>query len=170
MSDLTRAAAEDFLYYEAELIDSWRLREWAACFRDDGRYVVPTLDADPDTAMDLDPFTVLCIIADDRHLINARVERLENIRAHAENPRSRVLHNITNVRVSETRGDIVRVLSNLVVYRWRHELLDTYVGRCMHRLAIEDSGAGVKGMAIVERRVVLELESLDPVGPLSFIL
>lgn len=170
MPELTRGAVEDFLYYEAELIDDWRLREWAACFRDDGRYIVPTLDADPATAFDVDPLEVLCLIADDRHLIDARIDRLENIRAHAENPRSRVSHAITNVRVGKQADGVLRVLSNVTVHRWRQDRLDTYVGRCLHHLAVDDGNASPPGLSIVERRVVLDLESLDPVGPLSFIL
>ncbi len=174
MPELTRPVVEDFLYHEAELIDSWRLREWAACFREDGQYIVPTLDADPETAMDLDPFAMLCLIADDRGLIDARVDRLENIRAHAESPRSRVTHVVANVRVAASDGDIVDVLSNLIVHRWRHDRLDTYVGRCRHRLAVRDGASRspdpAVDLCIVERRVVLDLESLDPVGPLSFIL
>ena len=172
MPEVTRPVVEDFLYHEAELIDSWRLREWAACFREDGQYIVPTLDADPEKAMDLDPFAVLCLIADDRGLINARVDRLENIRAHAESPHSRVTHSISNVRLrdSDSDGDVVDVLSNLIVHRWRHDRPDTYVGRCRHRLAVQDGGPNSPTFSIVERRVVLDLESLDPVGPLSFIL
>ena len=32
MSLPTRAAIEDFLFHEAELLDSWRLAEWAELF------------------------------------------------------------------------------------------------------------------------------------------
>ena len=39
-----REEVEDFLYQEAELLDEWRLDEWAALFTEDARYVVPTTD------------------------------------------------------------------------------------------------------------------------------
>ena len=40
MSELlqSRAAIEEFLYREAELLDDWRLPEWADLFTDDARY------------------------------------------------------------------------------------------------------------------------------------
>jgi p-cumate 2,3-dioxygenase beta subunit len=170
MSDLTRADVEDFLYHEAELIDTWQLRAWAACFHPDGRYVVPTLDVSPEAGMDTDPDLSLCLIADDRGLVDARVERLENIRAHAENPRSRVNHSVTNVRVAERAGGVVEARSNLVVHRWRHNRLDTFVGAARHRLMPVDHGPQPHWFSILERRIVLDIESIDPMGPLSFIL
>ena len=170
MADVLRSEVEDFLYHEAELIDAWRLREWAAVFHDDGQYVVPTLDIEPEVALDIDPYATLCLIADDRHLIDARVDRLENIRAHAENPRSRVNHAITNVRVEPLVDGVLEVRSNLTVHRWRHDRLDTFVGLCRHRLVPGDSDYRHPQFMILERRVVLDMESIDPMGPISFIL
>lgn len=170
MADQTRADVEDFLFHEAELIDSWRLRDWAALFHEKGRYVVPTLDVETETGMDLDPDLSLCLIADDRGLITARVDRLENIRAHAENPRSRVNHAVTNVRLGELDSGVLQVRSNLVVHRWRHNRLDTFVGVCRHRLVPVDGTDRPRWFDILERRVVLDIESIDPMGPLSFIL
>ena len=169
--DFKRVDVEDFLYYEAELMDGWRLREWAACFHADGRYIVPTLDVEPEVGLNLDPYTSLCLIADDRGLIDARVDRLENIRAHAENPRSRVNHAIANVRVGAFVDGVLEVKSNVVVHRWRHDKLDTFVGLCRHRLVpIGPSEGRDPWFSILERRVVLDIESIDPMGPLSFIL
>ena len=42
---LSREAAETFLFNEAELIDTWRLAEWAELFTADGEYLIPPLDA-----------------------------------------------------------------------------------------------------------------------------
>jgi p-cumate 2,3-dioxygenase beta subunit len=171
MADIKRADVEDFLYHEAELIDAWKLREWAACFHDQGSYIVPTLDIDPEVAVDVDPNVSLCLIADDRGLIDARVDRLENIRAHAENPRSRVNHSIANVRLGPVTDGVLEVRSNLVVHRWRHERLDTFVGLCRHRLVpVDTDPQRAPWFRILERRVVLDIESIDPMGPLSFIL
>ena len=47
---ITRQEIMDFLYHEAELLDEWKLEEWAALFSDDGKYLIPPLgnpDADP---------------------------------------------------------------------------------------------------------------------------
>lgn len=50
----TRAEVEDFLYYEAQLLDAWKLEEWRDLFEEDGHYIVPSTDnPDGDLAMDL---------------------------------------------------------------------------------------------------------------------
>lgn len=164
-----RAAVEEFLYYEAALIDGWRLRDWVGCFDPEGCYVVPALDCEPDAAMQVDPYSVLCLIADDIVLVQARVERLENIRSHAEHPRSRVRHLVTNVRISWEGSDRVTAHSNLAIYRCRREKTDVYPGQCRHLLRWTGASSTADAFRILERRVVLDLESLDPVGPLSFI-
>src|SRR5258708_288736 len=57
--NLSRSEAEDFLYREAALLDSWRLMEWAELFTDDGEYLVPSTD-EPDG----DPASTLFLIYD----------------------------------------------------------------------------------------------------------
>ena len=37
---------ERFLFDEAELLDTWKLKEWEALFTDDGRYNIPPLNAE----------------------------------------------------------------------------------------------------------------------------
>ena len=71
-SVVTRAAVEDFLYHEADLLDNWKLEEWAALFTGDGQYWVPSTDAPPDA----DPRQTLFLIYDDRHRIGERAKRL----------------------------------------------------------------------------------------------
>jgi 3-phenylpropionate/cinnamic acid dioxygenase small subunit len=47
---LSRSAVEEFLYHEAELLDTWRLPEWSELFTDDARYDIASLDSeDPST-------------------------------------------------------------------------------------------------------------------------
>jgi p-cumate 2,3-dioxygenase subunit beta len=165
----SRQQVEELVFAESALIDAWRLDEWAACFSSDGRYIVPSLDTPPDEATDVDPNVSLCLIADDRALIDARVARLNNLRAHAENPRSRVRHFDSNVTVVAL-GEEILVESNLIISRWRRDRLDTYVGRCRHLLrGTAGPSTPLGAFEIVERRIILDLESLDPMGPLSFI-
>ena len=163
----SRRDVEDFLYYEAALLDDWRLREWVACFDPEGSYVVPALDCDPALAFDGDPTTMLCLVADDMHLIVARVDRLENVRAHAEHPRTRVRHLVANVRPEWTDEDRLEVLSNLAVHFSHHETDGFYVAKCRHRLRWAGGDGGPEAFKIVERRVVIEAAH---VGALSFIV
>ena len=40
---ITRQEVEEFLYHEADLLDEWKLVEWAALFSKDGTYSVPPI-------------------------------------------------------------------------------------------------------------------------------
>lgn len=172
MSDerVERRHVEEFLYHEAQLMDDWRLKEWLELFEPEGWYIVPSPDTAPEDAMTIDPYASVCLIADDRHLVEARIIRLESIRAHAESPRTRVTHHVTNVRIHDVDDDVVVVDSNIVVYRWRRGHLDIYPARCRQRLRRHAGEEPPTAFTIIERRVVLDPEALDPVGPISFIL
>src|ERR1700730_11907942 len=102
-ASLTRGQIEDFLYREAELLDSWRLDEWLLLFDPAAKYEVPCTDS-PDG----DPMTDLLLIDDNYERMHARVARLNNRRAHREYPHSRTNHQVFNVRFG-VDGDVVTV-------------------------------------------------------------
>ena len=70
---LSRAAAEDFLFHEADLLERWRLDDWHGLFLPDARYEIPALD-DPGG----DPRTSQFFVADDAELLAARITRLKS--------------------------------------------------------------------------------------------
>jgi p-cumate 2,3-dioxygenase beta subunit len=156
-----RSDVEEFLYHEAELLDSWRLDEWLALLTDDAIYEVP-----PNDRPDGDSGSTLFIIADDMDRIRARVKRLQSNDAHAEYPRSRTRRMIHNVQVAEDGDGAIRVSANFVVYRFRrNSATREYVGRYQYRLA----RAGNR-FRIAARRAVLDSEELGALGSISFIL
>jgi len=157
---ISREQIEDFLYYEAALLDEWRLDEWLELLTEDASYYVPSTDV-PDG----DHRTALFLIADDALRLHSRVRQLMGKSAHAETPRSRTRRLISNVRIREVAGETLRVTANFVVYRMRYELVDTYVGRYEYTLVQRD---GV--LKIRERRAILDLEALRPHGKVSIIL
>jgi p-cumate 2,3-dioxygenase beta subunit len=159
--NLSRSEAEDFLYREAALLDSWRLMEWAELFTDDGEYLVPSTD-EPDG----DPATTLFLIYDDRHRLNERAKRLLKKTAHAEFPHSRTRRIIGNVVVQAPRDTIVPVTCNFVVYRSRLEKSDVYPGHSIYDLVL----GGPHGIRIRRKRAVLDTETLRPQGKVSIIL
>ena len=87
--EISVASAHAFLAHEAELLDSWRLLEWAELFTDDGEYLIPTTDL-PDG----NPQDTLYLVYDNRHRLEERAKRLLKRSAHAEFPRSRTLRTI----------------------------------------------------------------------------
>jgi len=73
-----RADVEDFLYHEAELLDSWRLDDWLALLTDDAIYEIPPNDRPAATSDN-----TLFIIADDINRICRATTPMRNIRARA---------------------------------------------------------------------------------------
>jgi p-cumate 2,3-dioxygenase beta subunit len=159
---ITRAQVEDFLYAEADLLDSWRLDEWIALFdQQRGGYYMPTTDCPPGAG----PGSALYLIADDMTKLRSRVEQLLSGLTWAENPKSRTRHMVNNVRIHGTEGEALLVRANFVVYRMRFQNIDPYIGVYHYKL-IPNHGT----FKILERLVVLDLEALRPHGKVSFIV
>jgi len=158
---ITREQVEDFLYAEADLLDSWKLNEWLALFdQERGAYYIPSTDF-PDS----DPNQSLFLIADTISKLRSRVEQLLSGVAWAENPRSRTRHMISNVRILGTEGEALLVTANFVVYRMRFQNIDPYIGTYRYKLLPTE-----RSFKILERRAVLDLEALRPHGKVSFIV
>ena len=165
MSELlqSRAAIEEFLYREAELLDDWRLPEWADLFTDDGRYDIASLDSeDPSKA---DPATSLFVLADDKTRIVSRAKRLMKKTAHAEYPHSKTRHITGNVRLGEISGNERAVRANFVVYRTKGDRTVQYMGEAHYLLVAADDAIRIR-----RKRCNLDLNTLADQGRLTIIL
>ena len=158
---ILRLRVEDFIWQEADLIDQWRLDEWLTLFTDDAHYYVPPSDVDGDTA---DPDTSLFYIMDDRNRMKERVIRLNKIGAHSEQPRSKVRHMISNVRVRR-EGDVIHARSSFAVWRNKDATSDVFVGHYLHELVEVDGD-----LKIAKKTAVLDMEALRPHARISIIL
>ncbi|TYB41070.1 aromatic-ring-hydroxylating dioxygenase subunit beta [Actinomadura chibensis] len=130
---LLQYRVEQFLYNEAQLLDTWLWDEWLELFADDVRYWMPlrknrlrrqrTADEAPDGVQ-------MALIDDDHAALKTRVGQMRSGRHWAEDPPSRCRHLVTNVRVTPTEaGPELRVRSNFVVYRNRLETeVDIWAG------------------------------------------
>jgi p-cumate 2,3-dioxygenase subunit beta len=158
---VSRAEIEDFLYREADLLDSWKLDDWLALMTEDAAYYVP-----PNDKPDADHRFTLFTIADDIVRLRERVIRLKDPNCHAEYPPSRTRRLITNVRITGVAGDVISVAANFAVYRHRRgEPAREFVGCYRHRLR---RVGGV--LKIAERRAILDAHELGAMGSVSFIL
>jgi p-cumate 2,3-dioxygenase beta subunit len=158
---MSRAEIEDFLFYEADLLDTWRLDEWLTLLTEDAAYYVP-----PNDKPDADHRFTLFTIADDMVRLRERVIRLKDPNCHAEYPPSRTRRLITNVRITGADDDLVNVAANFVVYRHRRgEPAREFVGH--YRYKLRRVGGVLK---IAERRAVLDAHELGVMGSVSFIL
>lgn len=157
---VTRAEIEDFLYREAALLDDWDLDGWLELYEPDAKYEVPCNDK-----LDADPECDLLLIDDDHRRMQARVERLNNRRAHREYPHSRTNHQVFNVRFDPGDDGEISVLASFTVWRCRAGRTSTYVGRYRYRLRL----AG-ESFRIAYKRVELDLTDLRNVGDVAIIL
>ena len=121
-----------FVEDEAALLDDGRYDEWLALFAADGHYWVPLLGA-----RQADPHTHNSIAYEDRLLLQLRIERLKNPRAHSQHPPSHCQHVLQRSHVEqvdpgagtatlrtpfiyvEARGDQQLMLAG----RYRHEIV-----------------------------------------------
>ncbi|MGR7995751.1 aromatic-ring-hydroxylating dioxygenase subunit beta [Xanthobacter sp. ZOL 2024] len=158
---LSRADVEDFLFVEADLIDTWQLPAWLELFTENGVYYVPSTDVAPDASPDDNLF----YIADDRFRLGERVKRLMKRTAHAEFPRSKLRHLVSNVRITERNEDEVRVTSAFITHRTKDGVTDAYFGTGLYRLVL-----GEGRLRIREKRSILSSDGLRTQGRVSFIL
>lgn len=108
---------EQLLYTEAELLDSFRLEEWLDLLTEDITIEAP-IRRNTHPGTDQSPFSEEGhYIYNEYDILRERVTRLGKEYAWAENPRSRVRHLITNVRVVEAEADEYVVQNNQLVYR-----------------------------------------------------
>jgi 3-phenylpropionate/cinnamic acid dioxygenase small subunit len=112
---------EEFLYYEAELLDQWRYGEWIELTTEDIRYWMPLRrnvkygDWDRERTAEL---SELAWIDEGRPTLERRVKQLLSGVHWAAEPLSRISHMITNVRITdEADNGEVTVRSRFLVYR-----------------------------------------------------
>ena len=118
---------EQFLYYEARLLDTQQLEAWLELFTDDATYWVP-LEKDQ-----REPFETSSIIHDDRTLLELRVKQARHPRAHARLPLARTVHQVSIVMFEEQNNEL-KVHSTLQVVEFRNDKQRVYGALVEHRL------------------------------------
>jgi p-cumate 2,3-dioxygenase subunit beta len=157
-----RLEVEDFLFHEAELLDSWKLPEWTELYTDDARYEVASMSADD--PLNDDPATSIFLIADDKTEIRLRAERLMKKSAHCEFPHSKTRHLLSNVRAVDD-GATTRAKANFITYRTKSGRTSRYMGEAHYVLERKSDGFRIR-----RKRCVLDLDTLYDQGRLTIIL
>ena len=156
-SERALASVAEFLYHEADLLDSRRYEDWLELYTEDAVYWIPQGD-------EPDPVHHVSIAYDDRRRLHERVLRLASGFAFSQDPPSRTCHVVGNVRVAgEIDGDL-DVRSNLVLAEMRRGLQSVYAGQVTHRLV-------PTGESFMVRRKTIRLINSDvPLSNLTFLL
>jgi 3-phenylpropionate/cinnamic acid dioxygenase small subunit len=135
---------EQFLYYEAHLLDTQQFEAWLELFTDDAVYWVPLERGQKDAA------ETSSIIHDDRTLLGLRVQQARHPRAHARLPLARTVHQVGNVMLLSEEGAELNVASTLQLLEWRQEKQRLWGALVEHRL--RRAGGGFR---IARKRVDL---------------
>jgi 3-phenylpropionate/cinnamic acid dioxygenase small subunit len=149
---------EDFLYYEADLLDERRYEDWLTLLTDDIRYWMPIRKNVPyrDERGDIAGEEDIAWIDDDKATLTKRVRQIMTGVHWAEEPASRICHIISNVRFVEPGvaldADEFVVNSRFCVYRNRVETeTDFLVGRRQDTLRRIDGA-----LKIARRKIILD--------------
>jgi 3-phenylpropionate/cinnamic acid dioxygenase small subunit len=153
-----RQEIEEFLYREAWLLDTNRLREWSGLLTDDVRYWIPTIETvrgSRDRFRDDVPYYHL--VDWDKRIIELRLKQIETDLNHSEIPQSVVQRIVSNVFADgDGTGDEVKVHSNVQATLVRHGVFESvFKGRREDRLRRADGE-----WRIAERKVELLLAYL----------
>lgn len=129
---LLQFEVEQFLYREADMLDSRRYKDWLTLLTDDIQYWMPIRRTT--TAKEVaNEFTKpggMAFFDDDRNTLEMRVARLTVARAWAEDPPSRTRRLITNVCIDGIEGEEISVRCNFQLYRARlNSEEDSWLGR-----------------------------------------
>ena len=149
---------ERFIYREARLQDEYRYEEWEALWTDDAIYWVPA------NGDDIDPEQQMSIIYDNRSRIGVRVRQLLSGKRHAQEPRSRLRHLVTNIELVGCNGAESSAACNVMVFESNLREDTIWAARTEYLLREE---AGALKMA---RKKVALVNNDKPLYTLSFLI
>ena len=162
-AEISKEEAEEFLIGEAELLDDWKLKEWTTLYS--RRAVYEVTSPASKTPLSDSSDSSLFLIADKIDRIEGRASRLLKPTAHAEFPRSKTRHLVSNFRVRAAAEGETGVRANFAVFRTKDETTTIYMGEYHYRLTREDGA-----IKILQKRCVLDVNSLRDQGRLTIIL
>jgi len=156
-----------FLIFEARLLDERRFEEWLDLFAEDATYWMPGRTnpwQSGEVADSINKPGELAVFEDTRSTLATRIARLRTGLAWGEDPPSRTRHLITNVEIEPADDDpeILKVRSNFMVYRAQLEDdKDIFVG------SREDTLRHIGGAWKIACRTILMEDVVHNSKPLS---
>lgn len=150
-------SAQALIFRESRLLDTGRFEEWLELFTKDAVYWLPIADSDPSEAAH-----AVSIVYDDRARMEERVFRTLHTPVLDQNPRSRMVHIVSNIEVDglADSGDS-KVLCAQLVAEMRPggdgqiglNQPTYYAARCEYRLRLidDDWRIALKKVLLVNR-------------------
>jgi 3-phenylpropionate/cinnamic acid dioxygenase small subunit len=134
----THHAVEQFLYHQAELLDSKRWPDWIDLFTPDGIYWMPpapeyeTWEGQP------------AIFAEDRNLMTVRKNRVLHPDAWSQRPLWETNHVVSNVIIEKESADEIHVRSRFHMMELRRDDVRHFAGAYRHQLKKTKEGFRIK--------------------------
>ena len=146
---------EEFLYYEAELLDQRQYDEWLNLLDEDIHYTMPirrNVKHGEDQREFSNAESEISWFDEGKRTLASRVKQVNTGVHWAEEPQSRVCHMVSNVQIFDATDTEVHVKSRMLVYRNRLEdETDLFVGKR------EDVLKKVDGKwKITKRKIILD--------------
>ncbi len=151
---------EQFLAYEAELLDDRKFREWLSLFSSDTHYWMPIRSSRTprERHLELTGPGALASFDETKADLEQRIRKIETGKAWAEEPPSRTRHCLSNVRVRMEDG-LYAVRSNIVVFQSRAER-DEYQFFGERFDVLQPADDTPEGFRIKSRKIVLDQTTL----------
>ncbi|MGE0736426.1 MAG: 3-phenylpropionate/cinnamic acid dioxygenase subunit beta [Alphaproteobacteria bacterium] len=146
----THRAIEQFLFYEARLLDEARYDDWLTLLTEDVRYWMPIRETQDTLLTGVRSNTEMAMFDDDKPFLRARIQRLHTGLAHAETPPSRTRRFISNIEIAARKDGDIDAHCNLLVHQTRLErTAASYVGRREDILTPHENSWRIKYRKIV---------------------
>lgn len=130
---LLREEIEQFLYMEADLLDSRQFDEWIELIADDIHYHMPirrNVKFGEQSRENSSSASEISWFDEGKRTLAGRVRQINTGIHWCEEPFSRIRHIISNVRIVGVDGDEVKVNSNFFVWQNRlHDEVNLFVGK-----------------------------------------
>ena len=138
-----RAAAEDFLFHKAALMDAADWDNWLALFLPESTYWVPARVDQPD------PIEEVSLIHDDLALLQARVAQLKHPQHYSNLPAVRASRHISNVRLASATASEAVVQSKLIMVEKTADQQRIYSGGSTHHLRFIDATIRIAAKKVI---------------------
>lgn len=142
---------EQFLFYEASLLDDGKYDQWLDLFTDDLEYFVPIRETLDNPEQGVGDNNRIVMMNDNKTSLQIRIARLGTGMAHAETPPTRTRHSISNIMISGN-NDEYQVRCNFHISATRLEKMEfSYYGYRLDTIQRSD-----KQLTISKRKVILD--------------
>lgn len=149
MTQALPARVEALLFEEAACLDEQRWDDWLQLFAQDVEYWMPAWDSEHELTKD--PSSEISLIYySDRTGLEDRVWRIKSGLSAASTPLPRTCHQVTNIRVGESKNGTVGVKATWQVNSFRNEITDNFYGR--YEYLLKESG---DALIIAKKKIIL---------------